>query len=1096
MGAVEHEGVEVEVGEHALGGFGAVDDDPLAEQAEPFAEERFEGRAVVRCEGGQHRVDPLGEREEQGAAVDFAPGRAGERAGNRLQIRREAHAVAVDADTDQVGVGAADAGVDQHAAEFAPVEEEVVRPLDAQWPAGERFAGLQHRDRQRGGQGQRHRQRLGHAERDREIAPRFVVPFSLLPATPPGLVVCPHDGVADVGIGGRKVLCRNARRHVHQSAEARAFPQQGLDSGVFGHPGGVVGKARHHRRLKFESTTADGVEALDGVVRAGKGMNQSGEHLPAGFLGPVRGWSSLVPQATHTLQLPRDRQVLRSSAAAGPEPRYDLVEVQALTESLGRIEDALPELARRLADGGTFLLDVDNLQSPRMLRLVVEGRPGSFEPAGSTDDPSQFLPLRRVLNAFAAAGLAVVDVLRVPATAAEFGASFAGEIMAHGLLPLDWLDGPPPSRFWIVAKKQRSLAGSVVVAGGDAAARERTAADVRAFLPDDWEVVVGEGIRETTQWNRGIAVARGDLVWFLRGGSRPTRELFDALTIAAGVGGTAPGVENERQHAGDVVGIMLPRNDLLFTGPFPERIANTQVAMEEYAMRLDSRLPPLQVVEASLEAPRPAVDEPAKFAAEAQALVQRWTPIGKSALAPAVVPAKPDATTPAAPWDGRKPRVSLCMIARNETRFLGKCLALAQPAVDEIVLVDTGSTDDTVAIAESFGAKVLHSPWQDDFSAPRNVALAAASGDWILVLDADEFLQPGACERIRALVENPAVSGYHLHFVNVYGKGRTLGVMMVRLFRNLPGLAYEGIIHEQVTPSLQRLGAERGLVLCSTDVEVEHHGYTDEIMDLRGKNARNERLFDKQLAQHPDDVYAHYKFGDFLRRVPGRSADARRLLDRCLELILAGPPSLPRELPYAGEVAALCALEAARAGDNDRARAVLDLALRRFLPTPNLHYLAASLALAEGRAEDAMLHYRRCLSYRGQVLVVPIQEGITSYVSLAGIAQAWMLRGDHERARRLLEQAITMEPSYEVGYLALSRLWLHLGDNSAALRVLTNFLATHPDSPGACQQTTLILQRLGKTTEARRMGKHALQLLQSRSLDHEAAAMNKILATI
>jgi tetratricopeptide (TPR) repeat protein len=436
------------------------------------------------------------------------------------------------------------------------------------------------------------------------------------------------------------------------------------------------------------------------------------------------------------------------------------------------------------------------------------------------------------------------------------------------------------------------------------------------------------------------------------------------------------------------------------------------------------------------------------------------------------------------------------MIARNEQRFLAECLQRARAAVDEIVVVDTGSTDATVAIAESFGARVLHESWQDDFSAPRNVALRAATGDWILVLDADEFLRPGACERIRELVRSEVVSGYHLRFQNVYGQGKTLGVMMVRLFRNLPGIAYQNVIHEQVTPSLQRLGTELGLVLASADVEVEHHGYTDEVMQQRGKNERNERLFQKQLERAPDDVYGHYKYGDFLRRLPGRAADARRHLDRCLELILAGPPSLPRELPYAGEVAALCALEAARCGDNARARQVLDIGLRRFIPTPNLHYLAASLALAEGRAADAILHFRRCLSYRGQVLVVPIQDGITGHVSLCGIAQAWLLRGEIGRAQRLLEQAIRIEPGYEVAHLALSRAWLQLGDAGRALGVLTDFLAAHPGSPGACQQVTLILQRLGRTAEAKRMGEHAVRLLEARALDHEATALQRTLAAM
>lgn len=824
-------------------------------------------------------------------------------------------------------------------------------------------------------------------------------------------------------------------------------------------------------------------------------MHRTGEQLPLGFRGPTTGWGSLVPAAQRVLRLPRDRALLRARCTGefGPELQHDLIEAQAVTESLGRIEDAVVDCARCLVDGGTLLLDVDNLQSPRMLRLVVEGHPGQFDPAGSTDDPSQALPLRRVLHALVAAGFVVEDVVRVPATR-DFDAGFAGAVMAHGLLPLDWLDGPPPARFWLVARKQRSLAGSIVIAGADAAACERTAAAVRTFMPNDWEIVVGDGERETAQWNRGIAAARGDLVWFLRGGTVPDAALFEKLSACAGVAGTAPGGDGERRSAGDLSGIMMPRVDALLVGPVPEHIVNTRVALEEYAMRIDSRLPALRLVDERFTTPVPGIEDATCFAAEAEDLVQRWSPIGTSTTAATPTPVA--AAAPTAPWTGRRPRVSLCMIARNEERFLRECLSRSRAAVDEIVVVDTGSTDRTIAIAESFGAKVLHSPWQDDFSAPRNVALRAATGDWILVLDADEFVQGDGCARIRELVESPTASGYHLHFVNIYGKGKTLGVMMVRLFRNLPGIEYEGVIHEQVTPSLQRLGAEHGLVLATADVLVEHHGYTDEVMDQRGKNARNERLFDKQLAHHPDDIYTHYKYGDFLRRIPGRSADARRLLDRCLELVLAGPPSLPRGLPYAGEVAALCALEASRAGEFERAREVVDIALRRFVPTPNLHYLAASLALADGRAEDAILHYRRCLAYRGQVLVVPIQEGITSYVSLAGIAQAWMLRGDFERARRLLEQAIAIEPTYEVGHLALSRLWLQRGDNSKALRVLTDFLAGQPDSPGACQQTTLILHRLGQTEQAKRMGRHAVRLLQSRALEHEAAAMNQILATL
>ena len=822
-------------------------------------------------------------------------------------------------------------------------------------------------------------------------------------------------------------------------------------------------------------------------------MKRSGDNLPRGFQGPVPGWAALVPGAAAALQLPRDRASWRTAAGG-----QRLVEVQAWTESLGRIEDTLPVLAAKLADDGVLLLDVDNVQSAAMLRQVVDGRPGQYDPTGSFADPTVPLLLRRVLAAATAAGLCVADVVRVPASADEFPAGFATTLLAQGLAPLAWLQGQPPVRHWLVCRKQAPIAGSVLVAGGDAAARATTAARLGAWLPGDWEVVVADDEREVVAWNRAFARARGELVWFVRGGALPGETAFAALAARAGIGPVWPMANGERAAPGDLAGLLAPRRDLLLVGPLDERFANTRVALECHALRLEAELPLMDGAEVAWSSPAPPIEQPACFADESRQLFAEWAALqpGAGATAATADATAATAATVAAPppWQGRAPRISLCMIAKNEERFLGECLARAKDCVDEIVLVDTGSNDRTVAIAESFGARVLHAPWQDDFSAPRNVGLQAATGDWILVLDADEFLQPGACERIRAAAQDGTALGYHLRFINVYGGGKTLGVMMVRLFRNLPGIAYQNVIHEQVTPSLQRLGQPLGLVLGSAEVEVEHHGYSDAVMAERGKTERNERLFKKQLASQPDDIYCLYKYGDFLRRVPGRSVDARALLDRCLDRILAGPPSLPRELPYAAEVASLCALEAARVEDRARANEILDVALRRFVPTPNLHYLTASVALAEGRAEDAIHHYRRCLAYRGQVLVVPVQDGITSYVSYTGIAQAWFLRGRRAQARALLLQAIAEAPGYEVAHLALSKLQMLEGDMSAAIATLTRFLSEHPDSPGACQQLALVLQRIGQPDAARRVGERAVALLSARALDHEAAAMKRHLA--
>lgn len=410
-------------------------------------------------------------------------------------------------------------------------------------------------------------------------------------------------------------------------------------------------------------------------------MNDPGDNVPTGFQGPIRAWNSLVPAASRVLRLPQDggRRAASAAADAPQNSVYDLIEVRAVTESMGRIEDALVDLAGQLAEDATLLLDFDSLQSMRMLRMVVEGAPGSFDPAGSIDDPSQALALGRVLAAMSGAGLHVRDVIRVPAASCEVDAGFVRDLMAHGMLPIDWLEGPPCPRYWLVGCREPLLAGSVLIAGGSEVERQRTAAHVRAFLPDDWEILTSEAHRECAQWNRAVSDARGELHWFLRGGSVPTAAMFEALRTCAGVGPVIPGADDEPSRPGDIAGLMMTRQSVLYAGPLPERVVNTAVALEEYAMRLGSKLPRIKVIEGAMQSPPPAVEDRTVFSAETESLVERWAPIEDEA--PAVTNTGEAANAPDAPWAGREPRVSLCMIARDEEHFLPECLQRARAAV-------------------------------------------------------------------------------------------------------------------------------------------------------------------------------------------------------------------------------------------------------------------------------------------------------------------------------------------------------------------------------------------------------------------------------
>jgi glycosyltransferase involved in cell wall biosynthesis/predicted Zn-dependent protease len=208
----------------------------------------------------------------------------------------------------------------------------------------------------------------------------------------------------------------------------------------------------------------------------------------------------------------------------------------------------------------------------------------------------------------------------------------------------------------------------------------------------------------------------------------------------------------------------------------------------------------------------------------------------------------------------RTARVSLCIIARNEERFLADCLESVRDLVDEIIIVDSGSTDRTKEIASRFGAKVIDFTWVDSFAAARNESLKHATGDWILWLDADERLDAVNRTRLRELLarlgtENIAYVMRQQSRLEA-GPHATVHVDQVRLFRNLPGLAWRYRVHEQILLSLRALGAD----VQQTDIVIEHVGFAE--ATLQGpKVERNLRLLQLELAEHPDDTFVLYNLG-------------------------------------------------------------------------------------------------------------------------------------------------------------------------------------------------------------------------------------------
>lgn len=195
-----------------------------------------------------------------------------------------------------------------------------------------------------------------------------------------------------------------------------------------------------------------------------------------------------------------------------------------------------------------------------------------------------------------------------------------------------------------------------------------------------------------------------------------------------------------------------------------------------------------------------------------------------------------------------KPLISLCMIVRNEERCLARCLESAQPWVDDMVVVDTGSTDGTMAIAREHGALVVEHIWQDDFAQARNVSLEHARGQWILMLDADEELDQATAIHLRPAVEDSQHNGLMLELLNLM-PGAARGLLPTpRLFRNHIGVRYQGVIHEEPM-GIEPVGA--------TPVRILHHGYNLDAQDSQAKHAQRLAMLQAWVEREPDSVAAH-----------------------------------------------------------------------------------------------------------------------------------------------------------------------------------------------------------------------------------------------
>jgi glycosyltransferase involved in cell wall biosynthesis len=303
-------------------------------------------------------------------------------------------------------------------------------------------------------------------------------------------------------------------------------------------------------------------------------------------------------------------------------------------------------------------------------------------------------------------------------------------------------------------------------------------------------------------------------------------------------------------------------------------------------------------------------------------------------------------------------KLSQCMIVKNEEKNIERALAWARDIAYEQIVVDTGSEDRTVELAEKMGAKVFHFEWIDDFAAAKNFAIEKARGDWIAFLDADEYMEADdrakLLRHIAEVTSNPRKRDYaflQCNWLQLDDSGAVFVVMeQCRVFRNRPDIRYIGRIHEGLDP-------RGGLLYHMADVNIMHTGYTRQSYKETNKARRNIKLLREEMRERPDDLELKVYLADALS--VGAESDAERAeMDELYGEAIESDEALPELLwrnAYDDRI-----IRALQAGNTKEVERLSRRAAERMPHVPDYAYYLGLALQSRGDMDGAWEEYRRC----------------------------------------------------------------------------------------------------------------------------------------
>lgn len=341
--------------------------------------------------------------------------------------------------------------------------------------------------------------------------------------------------------------------------------------------------------------------------------------------------------------------------------------------------------------------------------------------------------------------------------------------------------------------------------------------------------------------------------------------------------------------------------------------------------------------------------------------------------------------------------LSLCMIVKNEEVNLRNCLLKIKDFVDEIVIVDTGSVDNTKIIAREFTDKVYDFLWCDDFAKAKNFSIEKASNDWVLVLDADEIVDYFIKENVQNFIMNPLNENRvgrikRINIIDDSNDMKKYTEWLNRIF-NKNNFMYKGIIHEQIVSK-----NEKNYETECLDIAIEHIGYTKESLNRTNKIERNIKILKKAIESNSDDPYLYYQIGKsyyMLKDYRNSSLNFENALSYDLNYSLEYVSDLVETYGY-------CLINMERYSDALILEQLEDL----YENNPDFIFVMGLVYMNNALFEKAVNSFFKCTNFTSSKV-----EGITGYLSFYNIGVIYDVLGHMEEAIKYYRRCENYAPA-------------------------------------------------------------------------------------